>query len=259
MPCVCFALPYRFLLAVLFSVVPLAGCAALSSIQQTEQSQGGTWVQSPINRSSDAEDEATRAKRNRSAERNPRIRTVELSPTAEIAPPIHAGPAALAATLREKGEDWIGTRYRYGGTTRRGIDCSSFVQQLLRDALDIELPRTTASQQYSGEAVSRDELLPADLVFFRRRGVRHVGIYLGNGEFIHASSGRGVIISNLTEGYYRRHFWKARRVIGNPQSFLPDEKLRQPTDIGDMIRPGSVRSSNRPPEQTGNGNPHPSW
>ena len=250
-----YALTYRLLLAVLFSIVPFAGCAALSSIQQTEHGQGGTWVQGPTN----AESQTARPEQNGSVERNPRIRTVELNPIADMEAPVLDEPAALAAALHEEGEDWIGTRYRYGGTTRRGIDCSAFVQTMLRDALGIKLPRTTAMQVRLGEAISRDELLPADLVFFRRRGIRHVGIYLGDGEFIHASSGRGVIISNLTEGYYRRHFWKARRVVDNPQGLPADEDLRKPTEIGDMIRPGSARSSNRPLKFTTNGNPSASW
>ena len=251
------ALTYRVLPAILFCFVPLTGVAALSSIQQTEQGQGETRIQAPTN-ASNLEKETTHPAQNRSVERNPRIRTVELNPFADMEAPVFAAPAARAAALHEEAEDWLGTRYRYGGTTRRGIDCSSFVQQLMRGALGIELPRTTVTQMHRGEAVSRDELLPADLVFFRRRGVRHVGVYLGDGEFIHASSGRGVIISDLTQGYYRRHFWRARRVIDNPQSFLPDEKLRLPAEIGDMIRPGPARSFDRAPEP-GNGNPRASW
>jgi cell wall-associated NlpC family hydrolase len=124
----------------------------------------------------------------------------------------------LSASLREAGREWLGTPYRWGGSSRRGIDCSAFVQQFVRSNLDIELPRTTASQRYEGIHVDKADLLPGDLVFFSRRGVRHVGVYLGNGEFIHASSSNGVVVSNLTEGYYNRQYWMARRIIEAPTS-----------------------------------------
>ena len=88
-----YALTYRLLLAVLFSIVPFAGCAALSSIQQTEHGQGGTWVQGPTN----AESQTARPEQNGSVERNPRIRTVELNPIADMEAPVLDEPAALAA------------------------------------------------------------------------------------------------------------------------------------------------------------------
>ncbi|NNF58043.1 MAG: hypothetical protein HKN04_07355 [Rhodothermaceae bacterium] len=124
--------------------------------------------------------------------------------------------AQLEEQLRDAGEDWIGVPYRYGGTTRRGIDCSAFVQTFMRDHTGLDLTRTTATQVQEGEAIDKDELQPGDLVFFRRRGTRHVGVYLDDGEFIHASSSRGVTVSNLEEGYYQRHYWTARRVLDAP-------------------------------------------
>jgi len=251
------AAPYRLLLAGLLLIIPLVGCAALSSIQETQQDQDGTWVQAPINET----DQAERSTNRQRVERNPRIRTVEVAPLVDSGSTIPARLSVVSASLREEGDDWIGTRYRYGGTTRRGIDCSAFVQTIMRDVLDVNLPRTTALQVRLGTAVNRDELLPADLVFFRRRGVRHVGIYLGDGEFIHASSSRGVTISNLTEGYYRRHFWRARRVVDGPPGFYADENLTRPIELGDMLRPGSGRSTDQAPDRsrTRNGNPRASW
>ena len=120
--------------------------------------------------------------------------------------------AALATLLRLEGESWIGIPYRWGGTTRRGIDCSAFVQQYMRSVLDVELTRTTASQRHEGVHVAKEDLQPGDLVFFRRRGTRHVGVYLGSGEFIHASTSRGVTVSTMEEGYWSRYYWMARRV-----------------------------------------------
>ena len=119
----------------------------------------------------------------------------------------------IAAAVRAEGQGWLGTPYRWGGTTRRGIDCSAFVQKLVRATFEIELPRTTATQVHRGVRISRVELRPGDLVFFRRRGVRHVGVYLGGGEFIHASSSRGVTVSTMERGYWNRYYWQSRRIL----------------------------------------------
>ena len=127
----------------------------------------------------------------------------------------------IASAIRAEGNGWLGTPYRWGGTTRRGIDCSSFVQQLVRATFDIELPRTTATQVHRGERVSRDELIPGDLVFFRRRGVRHVGVYLGAGDFIHASSSRGVTVSTMDSGYWSRYYWQSRRILPEFEPVAP--------------------------------------
>ena len=126
--------------------------------------------------------------------------------------------AMISSSLREAGRPWIGTPYRWGGESRRGIDCSAFVRAFMRDNLGVDLPRATAGQQFEGVSIRKDDLLPGDLVFFRRRSVRHVGVYLGDGEFIHASSSRGVTVSSLSEGYYQDAYWMARRVLSTPSS-----------------------------------------
>ena len=127
----------------------------------------------------------------------------------------------IEETLRDDGPNWIGIPYRWGGTTRRGIDCSAFVQQYIRQNLGIELPRTTAGQRYEGVPIEKHELVPGDLVFFRRRGVRHVGVYLSGGEFIHASSSRGVTISELDSDYWSRYYWMSRRIVSEPSGRRP--------------------------------------
>ena len=132
-----------------------------------------------------------------------------------------AWTARLDGSLREAAPRWLGIPYRWGGTTRRGIDCSAFVQQYVRETLAIELPRTTAGQRYEGVAIERDELRAGDLVFFRRRGVRHVGVYLSAGEFVHASSSRGVTVSDMTRGYWDRHYWMSRRIHTEPSGPAP--------------------------------------
>ncbi len=129
--------------------------------------------------------------------------------------------AMLSLALRTESRQWLGIPYRWGGTSRRGIDCSSFTQQYVRETMGVELPRATAGQQFEGVGVSKSELRPGDLVFFRRGGTRHVGVYLGGDEFIHASSSRGVTISDLSEGYYERHYWMARRILSEPSGLRP--------------------------------------
>ncbi len=108
---------------------------------------------------------------------------------------------------------WKHVRYQLGGLSRRGIDCSGFTQKTFADRFDITLPRDTRSQAKSGKAVSRKHLRPGDLVFFKiGHGTRHVGIYLDDGRFLHASTSKGVIISRLDEAYWAKHYWKAVRV-----------------------------------------------
>lgn len=110
---------------------------------------------------------------------------------------------------------FLGTPYSYGSASRGATDCSGFVGQVYR-AHGVKLPRTSIEQSRSGQGVSRSSLKPGDLVFFRTRGgsrINHVGIYVGNGKFIHASSGGGKVqVNSLADGYYRDRFAAARRV-----------------------------------------------
>jgi cell wall-associated NlpC family hydrolase len=108
----------------------------------------------------------------------------------------------------------IGVRYRWGGTSRNGFDCSGFVQYVFRKH-DIRLPRTSIEQSRVGKRISRSKLNLGDLIFFRTRGnrVSHVGIYKGNNQFIHASSSGGKIRVNVLSGYYAQRYVGARRVL----------------------------------------------
>lgn len=111
----------------------------------------------------------------------------------------------------------MGIRYVWGGTTTRGFDCSGFVQYVYKQ-YGISLNRTANSQMSNGYSVSSSNLQPGDLVFFygtyATSGASHVGIYIGDGQFIHASSGKGcVVISNLWSNYYSNHYYGARRIL----------------------------------------------
>ncbi|MBD1226241.1 bifunctional murein DD-endopeptidase/murein LD-carboxypeptidase [Xenorhabdus griffiniae] len=112
--------------------------------------------------------------------------------------------------------DWKGVAYRLGGNTKRGIDCSAFVQRTFHDQFGMELPRSTLEQQNIGQTVSRSKLRAGDLVLFKT-GVRrrHVGIYIGNNQFVHASTSNGVIVSKLTDTYWSKRYYGARRVLSD--------------------------------------------
>lgn len=105
---------------------------------------------------------------------------------------------------------WIGTPYRGGGTNQRGVDCSGLTQQLYRSVYRKELSRSSNDQFKSVQKINKRKLEAGDLVFFStdRSGkkVGHVGIYLKDGKFIHASTSSGVIVSKLNEPYYKRNW-----------------------------------------------------
>jgi cell wall-associated NlpC family hydrolase len=116
-------------------------------------------------------------------------------------------------SLLEHIDEWYGTRYRYGGTTKSGIDCSAFVQAIYLSAFAVALPRTARDQYRNSRIVSATEIKTGDLVFFNTTGgISHVGIYLQNNKFIHASTSYGVTISDMFDPYYLRRFIGVGRI-----------------------------------------------
>ncbi|HEB67335.1 MAG TPA: NlpC/P60 family protein [Gammaproteobacteria bacterium] len=128
----------------------------------------------------------------------------------------HGNDEAMRERLLAIAMEMLGTPYRYGGRSpREGFDCSGLVQYTHRQA-GIDVPRTARAQYNASKPVSRRRLRPGDLVFFRIDGRRisHVGIYLGDGRFIHApSSGRKVTTARLDDPYWRRHYSGAGRFV----------------------------------------------
>ena len=123
-------------------------------------------------------------------------------------------PPAPKTTFEEYASKWLGTPYVYGANSTKGTDCSGYVMQVYQGFFNIVLPHN-AHMMYKderGKSVSRGSLREADLIFFGSFWkISHVGIYLGGDRFIHASSSRGVIISNLNEKYYKNKYQGARR------------------------------------------------
>ncbi|EOZ7588174.1 NlpC/P60 family protein [Enterobacter kobei] len=113
---------------------------------------------------------------------------------------------------------WEGVKYRLGGTSKNGIDCSSLMQEIFNNAfgdiLNAPLPRTTSAQINHGSKTFREDLRPGDLIFFHiSNAERHVGVYIGDDRFIHASTSKGVMISSLQSQYWTEKYTTARRVL----------------------------------------------
>lgn len=119
----------------------------------------------------------------------------------------------LQYSLQQHYQEWRDTPYEYGGLSKRGIDCSGFVYITYRDQLGISLPRTGIEQSKMGRAVSQSSLKTGDLVFFKTGTKQHhAGIYIGQQQFIHASSSKGVTLSRLDNSYWKKHYWMSRRL-----------------------------------------------
>lgn len=128
---------------------------------------------------------------------------------------IHINDASLLDFYREAA-DWLGTRYRRGGMSRKAVDCSGFTNIIYKNVFGVQLDRvSTVIAKNVKESVAKEDLLPGDMVFFStfgRKYINHVGIYIGEGKFIHASIKKGVIVSSLVDGYYSKTWRKGGRI-----------------------------------------------
>ena len=126
---------------------------------------------------------------------------------------------SIVNRLFENVEDWLGTPYRWGGMSAKGIDCSGLVVTIYKNTFNIDLPRKAKNIAKLGNTV-KDRLQPGDLLFFDTiGGISHVGIYLFNNKFVHSASGknnRGVVKNSLEESYYKKHYLFAKRLINLP-------------------------------------------
>jgi len=129
-------------------------------------------------------------------------------------PEITRGVSYIAGTIVAAATDYIGVPYVFGGTSPYGFDCSGYVQYVFAKS-GVSLPRTADVQYEVGTPISTTDLVSGDLVFFSTYtyGASHVGIYVGDGQFIHASSSRGVTIDSLGSSYWSSHYIGARRIL----------------------------------------------
>ncbi len=165
---------------------------ATSRSQTARQSNNQTTTQSTTNTSAGGDTSKAQT-------------TTSTAPATPVAP-------EKGATVVETAKKYLGCKYVYGGTTPSGFDCSGFTSYVYK-LHGISLSRTSQAQFKNGVAVAKNNLQPGDLVFFYK-GISHVGIYIGGGNFIHASNSRtGVIISSLSSGYYSSNYAGARRVL----------------------------------------------
>ncbi|UVM48840.1 NlpC/P60 family protein [Pseudomonas sp. B21-015] len=198
-------------------LVPLAlvtllfGCAAHSPVSQQEQQQ--------------------RVSNSVTAQSSSVLFQEELATNKELAD--FAGGKSyqlpvLADSILERGMSLIGTRYRFGGTSEAGFDCSGFIGYLFREEAGMNLPRSTREMiNVDAPQVARSALKPGDLLFFatngRRGRVSHAGIYLGDNQFIHSSSRKsgGVRIDSLGDSYWNKTFIEAKRALAMAPTVAP--------------------------------------
>ncbi len=113
--------------------------------------------------------------------------------------------------------DWVGTPYRLGGDTKRGIDCSGFAYQLYTKVFNTAIGNNSRNIFSMVNPVGKEDLKEGDLVFFKihSRAITHVGVYIGNGKFAHASTSKGVMVSYLADPYWTRYYYKGGRLLAD--------------------------------------------
>ena len=138
---------------------------------------------------------------------------------APVRPPVFLPELGLSGAevknrLLSQYQDWKGIRYRNGGQSKKGIDCSAFVQLTYRQQFGVNLPRTTKQLARTGNQIVDGGLRAGDLILFKTGwNDRHIGMYLGKRSFLHVSETKGVTVSSLADSYWQDHYWQARRVF----------------------------------------------
>lgn len=123
-----------------------------------------------------------------------------------------AGQNQVSLRLHKQYVEWQGAAHRTGGLSKSGIDCSGFTMLTFKEQFAISLPRTTYEQARLGYPVTKNNLLTGDLVFFRTPRTAHVGVYVGQQQFMHVSRKEGVTLSSLSNPYWKKYYWTSRRL-----------------------------------------------
>ncbi len=164
----------------------------------------------------------------------------ELAPTGATPPVPQTSSTATPAAAKigdlfKDVRQYFGIRYRFGGTTPAGFDCSGFVRFMFGKIFNMQLPRSSGEMAAIGRKVDRSDLRPGDLVLFRnaRNRISHVGIFVGNGVFVHSSTSKGITKDRLSENYYERRFATGIRILDLPEHLLQqdfEKLLRESAD-----------------------------
>jgi cell wall-associated NlpC family hydrolase len=157
----------------------------------------------------------------------PSLLASDTTPASGDAPasPLVSAPASRVSALFSDVRQYFGIRYRFGGTTPAGFDCSGFVRFMFGKVFDMQLPRSSREMSAIGMKVDRNELKPGDLVFFQnaRNRINHVGIFVGNGLFVHSSLSKGITSDRLSENYYDKRFATGVRILDLPEQLLQQD------------------------------------
>jgi cell wall-associated NlpC family hydrolase len=146
------------------------------------------------------------------------------TPSADSINPIRQSSENLKNLFSEV-KQYLGIRYRFGGDTPSGFDCSGFVRFMFNKELNVNLPRSSREMATIGTRVDRNELRPGDLVFFKnaKDRINHVGIFIGNDTFVHSSLSKGITRDTLNESYYSKRFATGVRILDIQNSQLPND------------------------------------
>ena len=181
---------YRFTIAALIVITFLSGCAGMKPSPKYTSDKGKNRKATPV------------------SSKKPKNMPL-LSSAVRLNAPIKL-------SMLKSINKYKGVPYKWGGDTRRGMDCSGFTMKVYEESARTALPHHAASQYKLGKRISRKGLKFGDLVFFRdieSRGVSHVGIYVGNDNFVHASLSKGVVTSSMNQPYYKKRYVSARRLL----------------------------------------------
>lgn len=145
-------------------------------------------------------------------------------PSADIFSPVRQSVQNIQQLFTDV-RQYLGIRYRFGGDSPAGFDCSGFVRFMFSKELNVDLPHSSSEMSTMGTKVDRSELRPGDLVFFTngKNRISHVGIFIGNGAFVHSSLSKGITRDNLDESYYSKRFATGVRILDVQGTQLPDD------------------------------------